>query len=84
MPQLAWTNTNKLLGSAALPCDGIKTGTTRAAGPCLCSRLPDALNPQRSIIVVVMGYVTIQVLAVPHWHHPVIRLNPNRNLLVLA
>jgi D-alanyl-D-alanine carboxypeptidase len=69
MPQLTWTNTNKLLGSTALPCDGIKTGTTRAAGPCLCSRFPDALNPQRSIIVVVMGYVTKQgllIVAMPH------------------
>ena len=57
--QLTWCNTNKLLGSSTLPCDGIKTGTTRAAGPCLCSRFSDATDPSgsRSIIVVVMGYV---------------------------
>ena len=37
-----WVNTNKLLGQDV---DGVKTGTTRNAGACVCIRIKDPLRP---------------------------------------
>jgi D-alanyl-D-alanine carboxypeptidase (penicillin-binding protein 5/6) len=50
---LFWKNTNKLLGTEGY--DGIKTGTTTAAGACLVSQ---ATRGDKSLIVVVLGAPT--------------------------
>jgi D-alanyl-D-alanine carboxypeptidase (penicillin-binding protein 5/6) len=47
---LFWKNTNKLLGTEGY--DGIKTGTTNAAGACLVSQ---GTRDGKSLIVVVLG-----------------------------
>ena len=47
---VVWKNTNRLLGIDGF--DGVKTGTTSAAGCCLVSR---GHHPNRSLIVVVLG-----------------------------
>jgi len=47
---LRWKNTNRLLGTTGY--DGIKTGTTRAAGSCLVSRCH---HEGQSLIAVVLG-----------------------------
>lgn len=47
---LMWKNTNKLLGTEGY--DGIKTGTTNAAGACLVSQ---GTRDGKSLIVVVLG-----------------------------
>jgi serine-type D-Ala-D-Ala carboxypeptidase (penicillin-binding protein 5/6) len=47
---IVWKNTNKLLGTEGY--DGIKTGTTTAAGACLVSQ---GSRNGRSIIIVVLG-----------------------------
>jgi serine-type D-Ala-D-Ala carboxypeptidase (penicillin-binding protein 5/6) len=39
---LTWHNTNKLLSQGF---NGIKTGTTELAGPCLCARISDPITP---------------------------------------
>ncbi len=48
--EVTWTNTNKLLGEAGY--DGVKTGTTRAAGACLVA---SGANGGDRLIVVVFG-----------------------------
>ena len=47
---IVWKNTNRLLGTAGY--DGIKTGTTSAAGACLVSQ---GTRGGKSIIVVIFG-----------------------------
>lgn len=49
-----WKNTNKLLGKGF---DGVKTGTTGKAGPCLCVRIKDPICP---IIITVLKSATGQ------------------------
>ncbi|CAG9325381.1 unnamed protein product [Blepharisma stoltei] len=47
-----WFNTNKLLGRGF---DGVKTGTTPKAGPCLCVRTKDS---QRPLYITTLGSKT--------------------------
>lgn len=53
--QTLWENTNKLL--AKKDCQGIKTGITPNAGPCLCSSF---LKNGRHIIIVVFKTAKIE------------------------
>ncbi len=51
-------NTNELLGTRGV--DGLKTGTTRLAGPCLVATAvrghgSDGVNPERRLVSVVLG-----------------------------
>ena len=48
--KVTWTNTNKLLGEEGY--DGVKTGTTRAAGACLVA---SGTSGGDHLIVVVLG-----------------------------
>lgn len=48
--RVTWKNTNRLLGEAG--CDGVKTGTTSAAGACLVA---SARKGDDHLIVVVLG-----------------------------
>jgi serine-type D-Ala-D-Ala carboxypeptidase (penicillin-binding protein 5/6) len=48
--RVTWTNTNRLLGDAS--CDGVKTGTTSAAGACLVASVHKGAD---HLIVVVLG-----------------------------
>jgi D-alanyl-D-alanine carboxypeptidase (penicillin-binding protein 5/6) len=48
--RVTWTNTNRLLEEAG--CDGVKTGTTNAAGACLVA---SARKGTDHLIVVVLG-----------------------------
>jgi D-alanyl-D-alanine carboxypeptidase (penicillin-binding protein 5/6) len=48
--RLTWKNTNRMLGDAG--CDGVKTGTTKAAGACLVA---SARHGDDALIVVVLG-----------------------------
>ena len=47
---VAWDNTNKML-SSRVGVDGVKTGVTRNAGPCLCTRVTDGTH---TVMVVVL------------------------------
>ncbi len=47
---ITWKNTNRLLGDAA--CDGVKTGTTNAAGACLVASVHEGTN---HFIIVILG-----------------------------
>ena len=47
-----WTTTNKLLGQGF---DGVKTGTTDKAGPCVCARVKDPICP---LLITVLNSAT--------------------------
>jgi D-alanyl-D-alanine carboxypeptidase len=64
--EVVWNNTNKLLESGF---DGIKTGTTNKAGPCLCARM---ISLERPFIITVLNSLTSEdrwkdTLALADW-----------------
>ena len=50
---MAWNNSNKLLQLEGF--NGVKTGITQTAGPCLCILYNNPKTPQKKILTVVLG-----------------------------
>lgn len=51
-----WENTHKLLDNPNV--DGVKTGITQSAGPCLCTALK---SPDLNVIVVLLNSKTMEI-----------------------